>query len=1281
MLTIFAFLHGQISWQETGLSSGKVYDLAEISDGAILAYTAEGLYKSQDEGTTWVLTGLTSLPVTGWAVPAMNAELIAVGSDDRVFIVETHTAYDGESFIHYSDDLTTWNQADIGNTAYSITSIAINPSNGDVYAGVSESYQCTDCGIFKSTDNGVTFNHVYENTNEQSASYNHWEFTSDGDVFVTSTSYSHEALLKSSNGIDWTAVGSGLNFGLDLEINPASMIITSTNRIIVSSTNYNQSYGVYQSLYASDDNGTTWSTIAVDTEAAQFHAGMVKDDDDIIYGFKYFSTVNNDSRQLGHQSSDDGGNWAQIDETGITKDYDHSPECSHISNSQYIYICTENSGVWRTADPVSVPDVDGCMDASACNYNANATADDGSCLYHDCSGVCGGSAVDDLCGVCGGDGSTCCDNACSGETPDCDGAGTCVCNAGQDCFGVCGGGAVLSGCDNTCNSIAEFDCSGVCGGGAVLSGCDNACNSTAVADECGNCGGSGAFLECPDGSMVCNLTNCPNSSINQPSFEIIHESTGSEGSSVSQTSDGGYIVAGEDAAPILYKIDYAGNITWTQTYSSIASTGYAKSVKQTSDGGYIISGYINYVDNIYDDVIWLAKTNSYGQITFSKTYQTDTDDPSGDGDNEGGGYSNSVDITSDGGYILFCFSSTNSNSGDTEAILIKTDSDGNEQWRKNHALGNSENTQVSGGYAASDGGYVFAGNVGGYPYDGGYIVKTDSNGDIEWSQTEYSGWISSVTETSDGGSILGSSSGGDYWLIKLNSDGSADWDETYDAGLSIRSVDQAIDGGYIATGYVKYFDDTYDITLLKVDSNGAFDWHEEYMESNGKDDFGNSVVAASDGGYILTGLGEAGPGHSIGKLYILKTTDSGLAIICPDGQQYDCNGECGGSAIIDECGVCGGNGLPAAYCNCAGQTEDCNGVCGGTSQVDCLGVCGGDAVQSGCDWGCNSTAMYDCSGVCGGDAVLSGCDNTCNSTAVFDECSICGGGQNDGDVDNDGEFCETGCPDEDGCGVCGGDGSTCCNNTCSGETPDCDGAGTCVCNAGLDCAGECGGSAVEDNCGVCGGDGVQQDCGCGTPGEFGMLEGDCDCDGSIFDCSNICGGNNNPNYECWDDTLVCGDDASECPEKSTCNIDTACNYDADCAPPGQNCIDDDTCFYGYNDATTEDYCFEGDCTYDCDGNQLSLFNGFIPEDFNLHSIYPNPFNPVTNIIYGLPEHINVQIIVYDLSGNQVETLMNQFQTPGYHSVSWNADNHPSGVYFVKIVAGVYINTKKLMLVK
>ena len=101
----------------------------------------------------------------------------------------------------------------------------------------------------------------------------------------------------------------------------------------------------------------------------------------------------------------------------------------------------------------------------------------------------------------------------------------------------------------------------------------------------------------------------------------------------------------------------------------------------------------------------------------------------------------------------------------------------------------------------------------------------------------------------------------------------------------------------------------------------------------------------------------------------------------------------------------------------------------------------------------------------------------------------------------------------------------------------------------------------------------------------------------------------------------------------------------------------------------------------CSSDQLSVFNGFIPEEYSIHNIYPNPFNSVTNITYGLPVNIDIQFIVYNISGKHVHTLINKSQTPGYYSVNWNAENYPSGVYFVKMVAGNYINTQKLMLIK
>jgi hypothetical protein len=92
-------------------------------------------------------------------------------------------------------------------------------------------------------------------------------------------------------------------------------------------------------------------------------------------------------------------------------------------------------------------------------------------------------------------------------------------------------------------------------------------------------------------------------------------------------------------------------------------------------------------------------------------------------------------------------------------------------------------------------------------------------------------------------------------------------------------------------------------------------------------------------------------------------------------------------------------------------------------------------------------------------------------------------------------------------------------------------------------------------------------------------------------------------------------------------------------------------------------------------------NRSIPYYFSVFGNYPNPFNTQTTIRYALPEASNVTIEIYDLLGRQVETLVNSEQRAGYHSVSWNANRQPSGMYFYKLQAGEFIETKKMLLLK
>ncbi len=89
----------------------------------------------------------------------------------------------------------------------------------------------------------------------------------------------------------------------------------------------------------------------------------------------------------------------------------------------------------------------------------------------------------------------------------------------------------------------------------------------------------------------------------------------------------------------------------------------------------------------------------------------------------------------------------------------------------------------------------------------------------------------------------------------------------------------------------------------------------------------------------------------------------------------------------------------------------------------------------------------------------------------------------------------------------------------------------------------------------------------------------------------------------------------------------------------------------------------------------------LPTKYKLYRNWPNPFNPVTNIRFEIPKSSYVKITVYDLTGKEIETLVNQNLKPGAYETSWNASNYSSGIYFCKIQAGEYTETKKMVLLK
>jgi hypothetical protein len=88
-----------------------------------------------------------------------------------------------------------------------------------------------------------------------------------------------------------------------------------------------------------------------------------------------------------------------------------------------------------------------------------------------------------------------------------------------------------------------------------------------------------------------------------------------------------------------------------------------------------------------------------------------------------------------------------------------------------------------------------------------------------------------------------------------------------------------------------------------------------------------------------------------------------------------------------------------------------------------------------------------------------------------------------------------------------------------------------------------------------------------------------------------------------------------------------------------------------------------------------------PSNYVLHQNYPNPFNSNTKIMYELPENLFVNFRLYDCLGNTLMVLVNERQDPGTYSVEINTFDFPSGIYFYRIIAGSYIETKKMVILK
>ena len=297
---------------------------------------------------------------------------------------------------------------------------------------------------------------------------------------------------------------------------------------------------------------------------------------------------------------------------------------------------------------------------------------------------------------------------------------------------------------------------------------------------------------------------------------------------IQQTSDGGYIVLGvifNDATRKKYflvlKLNSDGTVAWQQKAYGETGYEYANSIQQTSDGGYIMAGIGIDFDRIDSDFLVL-KLNSDGRIAWQKTYGGTKSDSA-----------SSIQQTSDEGYIVV----GGSNVANEDVLVLKLNSDGTVVWQKTY--GGTKSDSASSIQQTSDEGYIVVGNTYSFGTGSGdfWILKLNSYGTVAWQKT-YGGtsydYASSIQQTSDEGYIVvgntysfGTGSG-DFWILKLNSDGTVAWQKTY-GGTSYdfaNSIHQTSDGGYIVAGYTYSFGAGFcDFWVLKLLSDGTINFN------------------------------------------------------------------------------------------------------------------------------------------------------------------------------------------------------------------------------------------------------------------------------------------------------------------------------------------------------------------------------------------------------------------------------------------------------------------------
>ena len=346
------------------------------------------------------------------------------------------------------------------------------------------------------------------------------------------------------------------------------------------------------------------------------------------------------------------------------------------------------------------------------------------------------------------------------------------------------------------------------------------------------------------------------------------------------TSDGGFVLTGYTFAAgsgradlLVIKTDDEGNMQWHKTFG-VPGAEYGYAISETSDGGYVVAGSTTSVGSGLRD-IYVVKTDALGEAQWERTF-------GGQGSDVG----EAIIETTDGDFVI-CGHTNSLGAGGKDVYLIKVDSTGRELWSRTY--GGAESDLGVAVLEAAGGGYLVLGSTGssGAGNRDVCLIRTDADGNQLWQKT-YGGRAydagNSIIETSDGGYlIIGNQDtrGRDadalnVFVVKVDSDGEEVWRNSYGEGnfydYGVSAV-QLGNGSYVVCGATKSTSSgDNNIYLLDIDEDGSLLRSESFGGPGA--DWANSICLTGTGEVVLSGYTNS-LGSGSYDIFLMKLRSSG----------------------------------------------------------------------------------------------------------------------------------------------------------------------------------------------------------------------------------------------------------------------------------------------------------------------------------------------------------------------------------------------------------------------